>query len=116
MALVKETTLDGTRLIEMTHPAGTNAFGVEMERAVIEALERAQTSPEIKAVVVTGGVGRSFSVGGGFNEVKNLAGGDEVDGWIDRVTDLYLAALRIDKPTVAAVDGYAIGIGFQFAL
>jgi carboxymethylproline synthase len=116
MTLVQETTLDGTRLIEMTHPAGTNAFGIDMERAVIEALLRAQLSPEVKAVVLTGGVGRSFSVGGDFNEVKNLTGGDEVDRWIDRVTDLYLAALRVDKPTVAAVDGYAIGIGFQLAL
>src|SRR4029078_9600954 len=70
----------------------------------------------VKAVVMTGGVGRSFSAGGDFNEVKNLSGGGDVDRWIDRVTELYVHALRVDKPTVAAIDKYAIGMGFQFAL
>jgi len=116
MELVNETTVAGTRVIEMAHPTGSNPFGVELEDQVKAALRRAETDASVKAVVMTGGVGRSFSAGGDFNEVKNLSGGDDVDRWIDRVTDLYVHALRVDKPTVAAIDKYAIGMGFQFAL
>ncbi|EQB99267.1 carbapenem biosynthesis protein CpmB [Photorhabdus temperata subsp. temperata M1021] len=56
-----------------------------------------------------------FLSGGDFNEVKNLSG-ESVETWIDRVIDLYCTVLKVNKPTVAAVDGYAIGMGFQFSL
>lgn len=116
MDLIAETKMGGTLLIEMTHPTGANPFGVELEDQIKAALHRAQVDPQVQAVVVTGGVGRSFSTGGDFNEVKNLSGGEDVDRWIDRVTALYVSALHVDKPTVAAIDGFAIGMGFQFAL
>ncbi|MEV2246279.1 enoyl-CoA hydratase/isomerase family protein [Streptomyces sp. NPDC049970] len=70
----------------------------------------------VRAVVLHGGPGRSFGVGGDFNEVSAFTGGDEVNDWIDDITDLYTAIAGISKPVVAAIDGYAIGIGLQIAL
>lgn len=93
-----------------------NPFSAEMERAVTEALRAAGGDPEIRAVVLSGGSERSFSVGGDFNEVKEFEGGAEVDRWIEDVVEMYVACLELEKPTVAALDNYAIGIGFQLAL
>ncbi|PCE22656.1 spore coat protein CotG [Paraburkholderia acidicola] len=114
--LVKIVNDDGIRVITLNHESRNNPFSAALEDDIKQALREADADPSVAAIVVTGGEGRSFSAGGDFNEVKNLSGGADVDRWIDRVTDLYASALRVSKPTVAAVDNYAIGMGFQFAL
>ncbi len=109
-------TVDSIRIIQLNHSNCHNPFSRELEDAVKTALRAADTDDTVAAIIVTGGEGRSFSVGGDFNEVKNLTGGDDVDEWIDRVIALYVAALTVTKPTLAAIDGHAIGMGFQFAM
>jgi carboxymethylproline synthase len=116
MSTVIEYNSGSVRIIELNHPNQHNPFSKEHETNVKDALSRANHDGAVRAVVVCGHDGKSFSAGGDFNEVKNLSGGDDVDDWIDRVTDLYVSVLKVDKPTVAAIEGYAIGMGFQFAL
>ena len=70
----------------------------------------------IRAVVLYGGKGNSFSVGGNFNEVINFSGGEEVEKWIDSLNSLYKTILSFPKPIIEAVDNYAIGFGMQLAL
>ncbi|MEG4456893.1 enoyl-CoA hydratase/isomerase family protein [Microcoleus sp. N9_A1] len=116
MSLVNEQDIENVRVITLNHKNRHNPFSEELENQIKEALNRAKEDNEVKAVIVTGGKDRSFSVGGDFNEVRLLHGGDDVDRWIDRVIDLYASVLQVDKPTIAAIDGYAIGMGLQFAL
>jgi carboxymethylproline synthase len=103
-----------TAQFNASHPH--NPFSAEMERTVTQLLRAAKEDPEVHAVVLCGGRERSFSVGGDFNEVKEFQGGPEVNRWIEDVVGMYVACLDVDKPTVAALDNFAIGIGFQLAL
>ncbi len=116
MTDVLETNVDGIRLLQLNHTNPHNPFSRALEDAVKQALRRADADDSVQAVVVHGGAGRSFSVGGDFNEVKNLSGITEIDEWIDRVTDLYTTALTFSKPSVAAIGGHAVGMGFQFGM
>jgi carboxymethylproline synthase len=116
MSLVLERDVRNVRVITLNHSSPMNPFSCELEDSIKTALARANGDEAVSAIVVTGGAKRAFSVGGDFNEVKLMKGGSEVDCWIDRITELYSSVLFIDKPTVAAIDGYAIGMGFQFAL
>ncbi|EMK3756620.1 MULTISPECIES: enoyl-CoA hydratase/isomerase family protein [Providencia] len=114
--MIIEQDFESTRLLTLDHTNKHNPFSEELENAIKHALVKAEEDSRIKSIVVYGGVGRSFSSGGDFNEVKALSGGVEVERWIDRVIDLYQAVLNVSKPTIAAIDGYAIGMGFQFAM
>lgn len=116
MALVLVDDVGAVRVLTLAHDKPTNPFSMEMKAAVMAAFREADDDDRVSAIVLTGGVDRSFSAGGDFNEVRQISGDVEVDAWIDRVTDLYLSALDISKPTVAAIDNYAIGIGFQLAM
>jgi len=107
---------DAVRVITLNHPNQHNPFNIDLENSIMHALQAADTDTTIDAIVVYGGKGRSFSVGGDFNEVKLLSGGEDVDRWIDRIMNLYSTVLKVKKPTIACIDGMAIGIGFQFAM
>jgi carboxymethylproline synthase len=115
MSLVIEENYESIRVITLNHQNSNNPFSESLENDIKKALADANTDQSVKAVVVTGGKNRSFSAGGDFNEVRQLRGAD-IDQWIDRVTELYVSVLRVEKPTVAAIDRYAIGMGFQFSM
>ena len=65
---------------------------------------------------MTGGQGRSFSVGGDFEEVAALKTPESVAAWVERILESYITVQAVNKPVVMAVGNYAIGIGLQLAL
>jgi enoyl-CoA hydratase/carnithine racemase len=107
---------DGVALIEFDDTARHNAWSMPRMANLTGLLTELEDDQRVRSVVLFSGVGRSFGVGGDFHETVTFTGGDEVDRWIDQVTDLYVAGLRLTRPVIAAVDGYAIGIGLQLAL
>lgn len=104
------------RIIQFNHESAANPFSRDMQIAVTQAAREAGSDEAVRAVVFTGGENRMFSAGGDFNEVSRFETSDDVDQWIDTFMDMYLTLLTIPKPTLAAIDGHAIGIGFQVAL
>ena len=95
---------------------GHNTFSTHKMRGITELVWQLGDTPDVEGLVLYGGDGRSFGVGGDFNEVKDFTGGSEVNRWIDACVDMYRAVLSISKPTVAVIDKYCIGIGLQLAL
>jgi len=93
-----------------------NPFSQAKMRELSTLARQLDGDESVGCIVLTGGQGRSFSAGGDFNETTTFDGGDEVDAWLDAVTDLYTTIAGISKPVVAAIDGYAVGLGLQLAL
>ncbi len=93
-----------------------NPFSMGRMAELTELLRELDSDPGVGCIVLYGGPGRSFAVGGDLSEPSTFTGGPEIDYWIDRITDLYVAVAGIECPIVAAIDGYAIGLGLQVAL
>lgn len=112
---------DGIARVTFRRDKDTNAFCRDMTLDLMDVCKRVaeddqSPQPRIGALVVTGGTGRSFSVGGDFNDVSVLEREDEVRPWLGEIIDLYIAILSVNVPVVAAVDRFAIGQGLQVAL
>lgn len=107
---------DGVALVEFSRAHDQNPFSRARMRELTGLLLDLDRREEVGCVVLYGGSGRSFGAGGDFHEVSEFSGGDEVDAWIDDITELYSTIAGITKPVVAAIDGYAIGVGLQIAL
>lgn len=112
---------DGIARVTFRRDKDTNAFCRDMTldltnvcRMVAE--DEGSPEPRFTALVLTGGMGRSFSVGGDFNEVSVLEREDEVRPWLGEIIDLYIAILSVHVPVIAAIDRFAIGQGWQVAL
>lgn len=106
---------DGIAVLEFDGD-GHNTFPTEKMENLTDQINALTEDPDVQALVLHAGDGRSFGVGGDFNEVNTFKGGSEVSRWIDACVDMYRSVLSSPKPTVAVIDGYCIGIGLQLAL
>jgi enoyl-CoA hydratase/carnithine racemase len=101
---------DATRVITLRRPEKKNALTREMYRAMSEAIDTAQTDPEIRCIVITGGPGM-FTAGNDLEDfLKEGTSKSDTPRASDAVKFLYSLAHNV-KPIVASVDGIAIGIG-----
>jgi len=112
---------DGIAKVQFNREKDTNAFSRAMTLELIEVCRRlaadaASPEPRIHALILTGGTGRSFSVGGDFNDVSKLSEEPEIRAYLGEIIDLYIAILDVEVPVIAAIDKFAIGQGLQVAL
>jgi enoyl-CoA hydratase/carnithine racemase len=108
---------DGVVLLTLDNPDQRNAMSAAMTEAWEAAIAGIATDPEVRAVVVTG-AGSAFSSGG---DTAWIAGepGAPVDRLRTRMMRFYRAWLSVrdlEVPTIAAVNGPAVGAGLCLAL
>jgi len=110
-------TRDRVGVIRLNRPAKLNAWTARMGEEIQDQIRRWNDDPAIGAIVLIG-EGRAFCAGadiGGFAEraERNAQGSGEARG---RGGYSFTHFLRRSKPTVAAINGYAAGIGLTLAL
>lgn len=109
-------TADGdVAVVTMDRPEVLNAISADMRRCLLETCARLDEDDAVAAIVLTGAGQRAFSVGGDFNEIGGYGGAEAAD-LISEVGALYKRILGLRKPVVAALNGVAVGAGFQIAM
>ena len=116
-AQLLSTSEGATLILTLSNPEHRNALGPEIYAAGVEALSVAETSSEIKSVVITG-EGEIFCAGGNLQRlIKNRQQAPEHQAQSIEGLHNWIETIRaFPKPVIAAVEGPAAGAGFSLAL
>lgn len=116
-AQLKSTSQGQTLVLTLSDPAMRNALGPEMYTAGVEALSVAESSHDIRSVVITG-EGANFCAGGNLQRLQgNREKPREVQAQSIEGLHNWIEAIRtFPKPIIAAVEGAAAGAGFSLVL
>lgn len=108
---------DGVAVLVLDNPGMRNAMSEEMTSSWVAAIEALAGDPTVRVVVVTG-EGSAFSSGGDTAWIAS-----EPDAGVDRLRArmlpfyrAWLTIRRLEVPTIAAINGPAIGAGLCMAL
>jgi enoyl-CoA hydratase/carnithine racemase len=116
-AQLLSTSEGATLILTLSNPEHRNALGPEIYAAGVEALSVAETSSEIKSVIITG-EGDIFCAGGNLQRlIQNRQQAPEHQAQSIEGLHNWIETIRtFPKPVIAAVEGPAAGAGFSLAL
>lgn len=101
----------------LNNPKELNAMTPEMGDAIAQAVPQVNAARDLRVVLVTG-VGRAFSAGGNLQFILKHAG-KSLEENTQSMIEFYSKFLQlrdIELPTIAVLNGHAIGAGFMVAL
>lgn len=109
-AVLIETVAPGVSQITMNRPERKNALDRASYVGLIEAFAAAEADPDIRAIVITG-AGDCFTSG---NDIRDFAAAASDGARI--AMDFLTTISTATKPVIAAVEGFAVGIGTTMLL
>src|SRR5690606_25236679 len=107
---VRTKTTDGVAVLTLSNPERRNALNIELSRKLADAVRAATADDAVGAIVVTG-EDPAFCAGGDLSE---LATADPET--LHTVYAGFIAVAECPLPTIAAVNGAAVGAGLNLAL
>src|SRR5438270_6977053 len=113
--ILLEANNDGIAVLTVNRPDKLNALNGDTVRELGEAFERVENEKEFRALIVTGAGEKAFVAGADINE---LAASEPVEA--QRLSARGQRILRrletMGKPSIAAINGFALGGGLELAM
>ena len=105
---------DGLATLSFNRPDQLNAMNREMMDEIIIGIQEINTNDEVLASIITG-LGRAFMAGADIKEYANQTS-EQFKTFQSKGIKLYKSIENAPKPWIAAVNGFALGGGFEIAL
>lgn len=107
---------DAVGLVTIDRPETLNALDMATLGALDAVVARAETDPEIRVLVFTGAGERAFVAGGDIADLNSRQGLAHYLELGERLHAVFRRIETLDKPTIAAVNGWALGGGTELLL
>ena len=105
---------DGVGIVKMNRPDALNALNTETLQELEKAFAHLGESGDVKVIIITG-EGKAFVAGADIAEMKDMSA-DEAKAFSQKGQKVFDLIARIDKPVIAAVNGFALGGGCELAM
>lgn len=113
--IIISTLNDGVRTIALNRPHVLNAMSAALVEAVAQAFEAANDEDATRVIIFTGN-GRAFCAGADLNERSEGITEALARSNVERIQRVTRAMVLGDKFIIGAINGWAVGGGFEWAL
>jgi enoyl-CoA hydratase/3-hydroxyacyl-CoA dehydrogenase len=109
--------MDGVKIITIRRPQLMNALNDDVNSEILQVLKENEKNPSIVGFVITGYGDRAFCAGAEIGRFPEILGNAEAAIQYAKDCSHLLRYLdRCDKPVIAAINGMALGGGFELAI
>ena len=109
-------TADHIAVITINRPKVLNALDVPTLLELEAAFERVERNDDVRVIIITGAGERAFVAGGDIADLNSRHGLAHYREFAEIVHRVFRKIEICDKPTIAAVNGYALGGGTELVL
>lgn len=106
---------DGIATITINRPWVRNAFTVEMWEQLCQFASQIRESPDVRVVILQGAGDEAFTSGSDIREFVPMTV-DRVDAGFQIMEDAIFAVETLPVPTIACLNGFALGGGLELTL
>lgn len=109
-------TAGAVAVLTFNRPAALNAIDAATLKAFEAAFAAAEADPAVRAIIITGAGDKAFVAGGDIGDLESRQG---LSHYLEFGEELHRVFNRVeacDKPTIAAVNGFALGGGTELLL
>ena len=101
--------------LTFNRPEALNALNTEVNLALTDCLNRAEADPEVRVIILKGSGDKAFVAGADIKEMMTMSAMEAREHAIraKRVTD---TIWNLKKPVIAAIQGFCLGGGLEYAL
>lgn len=103
-------------LLTINRPKTLNALDLETLAALEAAVDRAMADDAVRVLLFTGSGERAFIAGGDIADLNSRQGLAHYLEFAERIHAVFRKIEALDKPTIAAVNGWALGGGSELLL
>jgi enoyl-CoA hydratase/carnithine racemase len=102
-------------IVTLNRPAALNALTWAMYDGLIDACARAEAADQFRVLILRGGP-KAFAAGTDISQFENFHGAEDGLAYERRLESAVGRLEAVSKPTIAAIEGYAVGAGAALAL
>ncbi|MBM3904409.1 MAG: enoyl-CoA hydratase/isomerase family protein [Thaumarchaeota archaeon] len=115
MALVTTSKANGIATVKINRPDKLNAMNTDVAHELVSVFTQLDTDNDVKVIILTGEGEKAFSAGADIEYMSKISADESVE--YAKLGQLVTNTIElVSKPTIAAVNGFALGGGCEVAM
>ena len=106
---------EGVCVVKINRPTKLNAMNIDVAKEIITIFQQLDKDDSVKVIVLTGEGDKAFSAGADIEYMSKISA-DESEIYAKLGQEVTATVENVSKPTIAAVNGFALGGGCEVAM
>ena len=115
MSMITTSKDEGVCIVKINRPTKLNAMNIDVAREIISTFQQLDKDDSVKVIVLTGEGDKAFSAGADIEYMSKISA-DESEVYAKLGQEVTATVENVSKPTIAAVNGFALGGGCEVAM
>ena len=115
MSMITTSKDEGVCVVKINRPTKLNAMNIDVAKEIISTFQQLDKDDSIKVIVLTGEGDKAFSAGADIEYMSKISA-DESEVYAKLGQEVTATIENVSKPTIAAVNGFALGGGCEVAM